>query len=36
MMAKSPVPEVSHVALRGVQPFMQPEVFMGLAAVLPG
>jgi hypothetical protein len=34
MMAKCELPEVSHVGHRAIEPFVQPEVLIWLAAVL--
>lgn len=36
VVPEGPVPEVSHVGLAAVEPFMQPDVLLSLAAVLPG
>lgn len=36
MMAEGAVPEVGHVGLAAVEPFVQPEVLVSLAAVLAG
>ena len=36
MMAKCPVPEVSHVGLAAVEPFVQRDVLARFAAVLLG
>jgi len=35
-MPEGPVPEVSHVGLGTVEPFMEPKVFMSFAAELLG
>ena len=36
MMAECAVPEVGHVALRGIEPFVQPDEIFWFAAVLLG
>jgi hypothetical protein len=36
MMAKGPVPKVSEVALRGIEPLVNSQVLTSFAAELPG